>query len=81
MASCDNWQLDPALVFEEFAGVIEGSEDTVGTEHRCLDRKSYKLLGVRRQGAFSHKRDEIYDLFLAYTKLKQQRHDYDAADR
>ena len=73
--------LDPALVFGEFMGVIKGSEDAIGTKHRCLDRESYKLLSARSQGTFFHKRDDIYDLFMAYTKLKRQRQDYDAADR
>lgn len=73
--------LDPALVFGEFMGVIKGSEDTIGTKLRCLSQESYKLLSVRNQGTFSHKRDDIYNLFTAYTKLKRQRQDYDAADR
>jgi len=76
-----NTDPDPALVFGEFMGVIKGSEDTIGTEHRCLDLESYKLLSVRSQGTFSHKRDDIYALFQAYTQLKRQRQDYDAADR
>ena len=71
--------LDPALVFGEFMGVIKGSEDAVGTKQRCLDRESYKSLSVRSQATFSHKRDEIYDLFVAYTRSKER--DYDAADR
>jgi hypothetical protein len=73
--------LDPVLVFGEFMGVIKGSEDTVGAKNRCLDRESYQLLSARSQGTFSHKRNDIYDLFMAYTKLKRQRQDYDAADR
>ena len=73
--------LDPALVFGEFMGVIKGSEDTVGTKDRCLDRESYKSLSVRSQGTFPHRRDDIYDLFIEYTKLKRQRQEYDAADR
>ena len=73
--------LDPALVFGEFMGVIKGSEDVIGTKHRCLDRESYKSRGVRSQGIFSDKRDDIYSLFMAYTKLKRKRQDYDAADR
>ena len=72
--------LDPALVFGEFMGVIKGSENGVGTEQRCLDRESYKSLSVRSQATFSHKRDEIYDLFVAYTKSKG-RGNHDAADR
>jgi len=62
-------------------GVIKGSEDTVGTKHGCLDRKAYKSLSVRSQAYLSHKRDVIYDLFMAYSKLKRQRQDYDTADR
>ena len=72
---------DPVLVFGEFMGVIKGSEDTVGTKHRRLDRDSYKSLSARSQGTFSHKRDEIYDLFIAYEKRKREEVDYDAADR
>ena len=78
VTTCDP---DPALVFGEFMGVIKGSEDTIGTKDRCLDRESDNLLSVRSQGTFSHRRDDIYDLFVAYTKLKRQRQDYDAADR
>lgn len=73
--------LDPALVFGEFMGVIKGSEDAIGTKDRCLDQESYKSLSIRSQGTFSHKRDDIYDLFTAYTKLKRLRQEYDAADR
>lgn len=72
---------DPALVFGEIMGVIKGSEEAVGTQDRCLDRETYRSLSYRGQGTFAHKRDEIYDLFMAYTKLKRQRQDYDAADR
>ena len=72
---------DPALVFGEFMGVIKGSEDTAGTKYRYLNRESYTSLSVRSHGTFSHKRDDIYDLFMAYTKLKRRRQDYDAADR
>ena len=72
---------DPALVFGEFMGVIKGSEGTIRTKLRCLNRESYKLLSVRTQGTFSHRRDEIYDLFMAYTSLKRQQQHYDAADR
>ena len=73
--------LDPALVFGEFMGVIKGSEDAIGAKDRCLDREPYKLLSIRSQATFSQKRDDIYDLFMAYTKLKQKRGEYDAADR
>lgn len=76
-----NENADPALVFGEIIGVIKGSEETVGTKERCLDREAYKSLSCRTQGMFAHKRDEIYDLFMAYTKLKYQQQDFDSADR
>lgn len=62
-------------------GVIKGSEEAVGTPHRCLDWETYMSLSHRTQGTFAHKRDEIYSLFAAYTKLKRQKQAYDAADR
>lgn len=61
--------------------MIKGSEGAVGMKDRCLDRESYKLLSPRSQATFSNKRDDIYDLFIAYNRLKGQRRDYDAADR
>ena len=73
--------LDPALVFGEFMGVIEGSEDTIMTKDGYLDRDAYRSLSARSQATFSHKRDDIYDLFMAYTKMKRRQGDYDAADR
>ena len=73
--------LDPALVFGEFMGVIKGSEDAVMAKDRCLDRESYRSLTIGGQGTFFRRRNDIYDLFVAYTKLKQQRGEYDAADR
>ena len=72
---------DPALVFGEFMGVIKGSEDTVGTKNRCLDRESYKSLSFRTQETFSHNRDDIYNLFMAYEKRKGLLGWHDAADR
>ena len=72
---------DPALVFGEFMGVVKGSEDTIGTKSRCLDRKSYTTLSSRSQATFSNKRDDIYNLFIAYDKLKGKRRHYDVADR
>ena len=78
--SCNDF-VDPALVFGEIMGVIKGSEAAVGTKERCLDRETYRALSFRTQGTFAHKRDEIYNLFAAYTNLKVQRQDYDAADR
>lgn len=72
--------LDPASVFGEFMGVIKGSECAIKKD-RCLDRDSYKSLSVRCQSTFAHRRDDIYELFEAYTKRKLAERSYDAADR
>jgi len=80
MTRCiSNWVADPALVFGEILGVIKGSEETIGTRHRCLDRDTYLSSG--RQGMFSRTKEAVYDLFEIYTKLKRQHQEYDAADR
>ena len=76
--------LDPALIFGEILGVIKGSEETIGTQHRCLDRDAYLSVGrqgVFRQGVSSHTKETVYDLFTTYTKLKRRHQEYDAADR
>jgi len=70
---------DPALVFGEILGVIKGSEKTIGTQQRCLDRDTYSSSGL--QGSVSLTKETVYDLFTTYTKLKRQRQEYDAADR
>jgi len=72
-------RVDPALVFGEILGVIKGSEKAVTTQHRCLDRDTYLSSG--RRGTHSHTKETVYDLFTAYTRLKRQRQEYDAADR
>ena len=77
VTTCD---LDPALVFGEFMGVIKGSECAIKKD-KCLDRDSYRSLSVRSHATFAHMRDNIYDLFEAYTKRKIAERSYDAADR
>jgi hypothetical protein len=76
---CVTLGADPALVFGEILGVIKGSEKAIGTQQRCLDRDTYLSSG--RQGMFSHRKEDVYELFIAYTKRKRQNQEYDAADR
>ena len=79
-----NWGLDPASVFGEILGVIKGSEKTIGTQHSCLDRDTYlseDSRGISHRGMFSHAKETVYDLFIAYTKIKREYQEYDAADR
>ena len=70
---------DPALVFSEILGNIKGSEEAIGRKQRCLDRDTY--LSSNSRGISSNTKKVIYDLFIAYTRIKQQDQEYDAADR
>ncbi|KJA29102.1 hypothetical protein HYPSUDRAFT_32443 [Hypholoma sublateritium FD-334 SS-4] len=73
--------LDPALVFSELMGVIQGSEEALSQESRFLDKKGYESLSHRAQYAFASRRDTIYAIFLSYLKQKRTSEEYDAADR
>ncbi|KAI0079050.1 hypothetical protein K474DRAFT_1770489 [Panus rudis PR-1116 ss-1] len=73
--------LDPALVFAEFMGVIRGSERTLSLGGKDLDRSSYMSLGERTHSTFSDIRERIYALYQAYMRIKSQRGDLDPADR
>lgn len=73
--------LDPALVWSEFLGVISGSEASLDTPNRCMDRESYQKLSNRTQATFTSRRGVIYDLFQAYVKQKRESRTYDVADR
>ncbi|KIM48469.1 hypothetical protein M413DRAFT_440213 [Hebeloma cylindrosporum] len=73
--------LDPALVFSELLGVIEGSEESLSHENHFLDKKSYENLSHRAQYAFANRRETIYAIFQLYLKQKKINNEYDAADR
>ncbi|KAL5633836.1 hypothetical protein ACGC1H_005876 [Rhizoctonia solani] len=70
--------LDPALVYNEIIGIIEGSENTLNSESGVLSRDEYLALG-RGNSLLSSRRDEIYTLYESYDKARGQR--YDAAER
>jgi hypothetical protein len=63
------------------AGVIKGSEETLGSETPYLDQDTYISLSHRMQSTYTTKRYEIYGVFLSYLKRKQELRHYDAADR
>jgi len=46
-----------------------------------LSREDYRDLNTRKYPAFSHNRDQIYDLFQQYEKMKARNGDYDSMDR
>ncbi|KAL4254519.1 hypothetical protein ABKN59_003247 [Abortiporus biennis] len=73
--------LDPALVFAEFMGVIKGSESALQTEKGYLEKDAYMNLSHRSQSTFSRQRETIYTIFQSYVRQKAERREYDAADR
>ncbi|PCH33053.1 nucleoside triphosphate hydrolase protein [Wolfiporia cocos MD-104 SS10] len=74
-------ELNPAVVFGEFMGVIEGSEDTLNSAGGYLSKDAYICLSRRTHATFADNRDIIYQLFEAYLKRKRARGEYDVADR
>ncbi|KAJ1305473.1 hypothetical protein OPQ81_000480 [Rhizoctonia solani] len=72
--------LDPALVYSEFLGVIEGSELTLTNESGVLSRSQYLELGHGNSLLFSQ-RDRIYNLYESYRKARGKFGGFDAAER
>jgi hypothetical protein len=74
-------RLDPALVWNEFRGVICGSEGSLTTSGGYMDRSAYERLSYRTQATFARQRSSIYDLFQVYVDQKRKSEGYDDADR
>ncbi|KAG8760240.1 hypothetical protein FRC11_000711 [Ceratobasidium sp. 423] len=72
--------LDPALVYNEFIGVIEGSEFTLASQSGVLSRDDYLALS-QANSLLSSQRDRIYSLYENYCKIRDRLGGYDAAER
>ncbi|CAE6461524.1 unnamed protein product [Rhizoctonia solani] len=72
--------LDPALVYSEFLGIIEGSEAALSSKSGALSRDEYSSLS-HKKSSFASQRGRVYDLYEAYRKRKRQLGGYDAAER
>ncbi|CAB4488006.1 unnamed protein product [Rhizophagus irregularis] len=69
-------KFDCELVYSEFS-IIKGTNPEVD----FLSREDYIDVSIKKYPAFCYNRDEIYDLFQHYEKMKAQRHEYDSMDR
>ncbi|KAG1738631.1 P-loop containing nucleoside triphosphate hydrolase protein [Suillus paluster] len=73
--------LNSWLVFSEFMGIIEGSEQALSCPDGVLDRSSY----IRFTNSFSpisgNQRNSVYRIFEIYQKFKKQKNHFDVADR
>lgn len=58
-----------------------GSEAALTTSTRHLDLAGYKNYSARSQATFASQREDVYDLFKQYVKMKGQRDEFDTADR
>jgi len=74
-------QLDPALVWSEFLGVICGSEASLDTSNGYVDYETYQTLSHRTQSTFTSRRGAVYELFQVYVKRKRELRTYDVANR
>ena len=68
-------------MWNEFQGVIRGSEQSLTGSKGYIDRETYESLSFRKQAAFSNHRTQIYDIFESYMREKRMRGQYDASDR
>ena len=68
------------LVYNDFMGVIKGTEQTLDSASGFLTRSSYENLSERTHPTFAAHRRQVYDMFDAYLRLRPNR-TYDAADR
>ncbi|EIN13221.1 hypothetical protein PUNSTDRAFT_128910 [Punctularia strigosozonata HHB-11173 SS5] len=73
--------IDPALVWNEFMGVIKGSEQAHLSERHILDKESYLNLSARSCPTFAQQRDVVYELFERYEEKRIRMGHRDAADR
>ncbi|KAJ3344171.1 hypothetical protein HDU83_005372 [Entophlyctis luteolus] len=71
--------MDPSLVYNEIIGVIKGSYSAAKSQKGCLSREEYVALSERSFGTFRGQRNNLYDLYLAYEKVKGE--DLDVIDK
>ncbi|KAH7337934.1 hypothetical protein B0J17DRAFT_405653 [Rhizoctonia solani] len=72
--------LDPALIYSEFLGIIEGSEAALQSPTGALSRDEYTSLS-HRKSSFASQKNRVYDLYELYRKRKQFLGGYDSAER
>ncbi|KAK0464820.1 P-loop containing nucleoside triphosphate hydrolase protein [Armillaria novae-zelandiae] len=74
-------RLDPALVFSEIIGIIEGSAETLSDEKPYLSEAAYLDLSSRRQSIPVDQRCKVYQIFKLYLHKKKLHGEYDTSDR
>jgi hypothetical protein len=63
-------KMDSSLAYNEIMGIIKGSEAAATSSSGFLTREQYQSLSERSYGLFKGVREKLYDIFLAYQKMK-----------
>jgi hypothetical protein len=72
-------KMDSSLAYNEIMGIIKGSESAAKSSDGFLTREQYLCLSERSYGSLKGVRQRVYDIFLAYQKMKTG--EKDALDR
>ena len=72
--------LHPSLVWMEIQSFIKGSSEALHTKNGCLSLEEYQEIGRKRAPNFTADREVIYELFLAYERVKKSLEMFDESD-
>ena len=70
----------PTLVWTEIRSFIKGSVEALHSRDGYITLEEYQFLGRKRAPTFSADRETIYNLFLAYQRVKRNMRMFDEAD-
>lgn len=70
----------PSLVWTEIISFIKGSVEALHSEDGIITLENYQSIGNKRAASFTADRDTIYELFLAYQRIKRSLGMFDEAD-
>ena len=70
----------PSLVWSEIISFIKGSVEALHSEDGYITLEEYQTIGRKRAPSFTADRETVYELFLAYQRIKQSQDMFDEAD-
>ena len=70
----------PSLVWTEIISFIKGSVEALNCEKGYITLEVYQTIGKKRAPRFTADRETIYELFLAYERIKRTLGMFDEAD-
>jgi hypothetical protein len=70
----------PSLVWTEIISFIKGSVEALHSDTGYITLEEYQTIGNKRAPSFTADRETIYELFLAYQRIKRREDMFDEAD-